>query len=145
MLRAALFVSAILSLAACDSPINPLNLFGADREERIIRDPETNEVIDGRILISDVTHLSVELTTAGAIVRATGVMPSQGFFDAELVPVETTDGLFAYEFRVAQPGGTATPGVQQIDVAAELSADELNDIGTIAVIGQNNRRSVGRR
>ena len=41
MLRAITILSLILTLAACDSRINPLNWFGGEREQRIRVDPET--------------------------------------------------------------------------------------------------------
>ncbi|UWQ97152.1 hypothetical protein K3728_08035 [Rhodobacteraceae bacterium M385] len=148
MLRAIVVVSAILSLTACDSRINPLNWFGGDREERVTLDPDAvgaNAIIDGRSLVAEVTQLSVEQTTSGAIVRAQGIMPSQGHYDAELVLVEVTDTVIAYEFRTAPPLGQSIAGLQQIDVAAELTVGELAGIRTITVISQNNRRSVGRR
>ena len=82
MLRAALILSVIVSLAACDSRINPLNWFGGDREQRVRVDPDDPSrvtLIDSRVFISEITQLSVEQTTAGAIIRATGVAPSQGY------------------------------------------------------------------
>lgn len=147
MLRAALLVTAILSLAACESRFNPLNWFGGDREQRISIDPtETDTVdIDGRGLAAEITQLSVEQTTSGAIVRATGVTPVQGFFDAELVLVEETESALVYEFRVAAPLDAGTAGLQVIAVGTELSVGELAGIRTITVISQSNRRTVTRR
>lgn len=147
MLRAALLVTAILSLAACDSRINPLNWFGGEREQRITVNPDATDgaIVDGRLLAAEITQLSVEQTTAGAIVRATGVTPAQGYFDAELVLVEETETALTYEFRVAPPLGTGTAGLQTISVGTELSVGELAGIRTITVIAQSNRRSVGRR
>ncbi|ABD54756.1 hypothetical protein [Jannaschia sp. CCS1] len=147
MLRAALFVTAILSLAACESRLNPLNWFGGDREQRISIDPSQTAVVDvdGRGLAADLTQLSVEQTTSGAIVRATGVTPIQGYFDAELVLVEQTETALVYEFRVEAPLGSGTAGLQVISVGTELSVAELAGIRTITVISQSNRRTVTRR
>lgn len=148
MLRAVLALSVILSLAACDSRINPLNWFGGDREERVRIDPSApaqNAVVDGRALVTEITQLSVEQTTTGAIIRATGVTPSQGYFDAELVLIEETETSVVYDFRVAPPEGRATAGLQQIAVGTELTVGELAGIRSITVVAQNNRRSVGRR
>lgn len=148
MLRAALLVTVLLSLAACDSRINPLNWFGGEREQRIAVSPDATgggEDLDGRLLAAEVTQLSVEQTTAGAIVRVTGVTPAQGYFNAELVLVEATETQLAYEFRVAPPLDAGTSGLQTISVGTELSVGELAGIRTITVIAQSNRRSVGRR
>lgn len=146
MLRAVLVVSTILSLAACDSRINPLNWFGSDREQRVAIDPATTEIIvDGRSLVAEVTQLSVEQTTTGAIVRATGVVPRHGYYDAELVLVDMSETELTYEFRAAPPLTPSATAIQRIAVAAELTVGELAGIRAITVIAQNNRRSVGRR
>lgn len=148
MLRAVLVVSVILSLAACESRINPFNWFGGDREQRVRVDPDDPgraEILDSRFLVAEIIQLSVEQTTSGAIVRATGVAPSQGYFDAELVLVESTETTVVYDFRVASPIGNATAGLQEISVGAELTVGELAGIRTITVIAQSNRRSVERR
>jgi hypothetical protein len=148
MLRVAVVLSVILSLAACDSRINPLNWFGGDREERVRVDPDDPSrvtVVDTRVFVSELTQLSVEQTTAGAIVRATGVVPVQGYFDAELVMVERTESTVVYDFRVATPLDNATQGLQEISVGAELSVAELAGLRTITVIAANNRRTVTRR
>lgn len=148
MLRAVLILSVTLSLAACDSRINPLNWFGGDREQRVrvdADDPTRATIVDSRVFISEITQLSVEQTTAGAIIRATGVAPAQGYFDAELVMIERTPTSVVYDFRVAQPLGNATSGLQEISVGTELSVGELAGIRTITVVAQNNRRSVTRR
>ncbi len=148
MLRAALILSVIVSLAACDSRINPLNWFGGDREQRVRVDPDDPSrvtLIDSRVFISEITQLSVEQTTAGAIIRATGVAPSQGYFDAELVMIERTESSVVYDFRVAQPLGNGLQGIQDIFVGTELSVGELAGVRTITVIAANNRRTVTRR
>lgn len=149
MLRTIVVLSLILSVAACgNSRLNPLNWFGGDREQRIRVDPDANGrpvVVDGRILVTEITQLSVEQTTAGAIVRATGVTPAQGYYDADLVEVERTESTLVFEFRAASPGSAATAGLQQIVAGTALSVGELQGIRSITVIAQTNRRSVNRR
>lgn len=148
MLRSALVITAILSLAACESRINPLNWFGGEREQRITVNPDAAASLvdeDGRTLASEITQLSVEQTTSGAIVRATGVTPAQGYFDAELVLVERTETSIVFEFRVAAPLDAGTAGLQTISVGAEVTVAELAGVRSITVISQSNRRSVGRR
>jgi len=148
MLRAILILFVMMSLAACDSRINPLNWFGGDREQRVRVDPDDPsrlDIVDSRALVTEITQLSVEQTTSGAIVRATGVTPLQGYFDAELVVVERTPTSVVYDFRVAAPVDNATSGLQEISVGAQLSVAELAGIRSITVIAQNNRRTIGRR
>lgn len=148
MLRAILILFVMMSLAACDSRINPLNWFGGDREQRVRVDPDDPsrlEIVDDRALVAEITQVSVEQTTSGAIVRATGVTPLQGYFDAELVVIERTPTSVVYDFRVAAPVDNATSGLQEISVGAQLSMAELAGIRSITVIAQNNRRTIGRR
>ncbi|MBL4628710.1 MAG: hypothetical protein JKY00_11885 [Roseicyclus sp.] len=148
MLRAILILFVMMSLAACDSRINPLNWFGGDREQRVRVDPDDPsrlEIVDDRALVAEITQVSVEQTTSGAIVRATGVTPLQGYFDAELVVIGRTPTSVVYDFRVAAPVDNATSGLQEISVGAQLSMAELAGIRSITVIAQNNRRTIGRR
>lgn len=148
MLRALVVLSLILSLSACGTRLNPLNWFGGEREQRIRVDPDAaarDVVVDGRVLVTEIIQLSVEQTTAGAIIRATGVTPSQGYFNAELVEVEGTETGLVYEFRAAAPIGNATPGVQQIVAGTTLTVGRLAGIRSITVVAQANNRSVNRR
>ncbi len=146
MLRAIVVLSLILSLSACGTRLNPLNWFGGEREQRVRIDADVPVAdIDGRVLVTEIIQLSVEQTTTGAIVRATGVTPSQGYYDAELVEVEPTPNGLVYEFRAASPGGFATAGIQQIVAGVDLSVGDLQGITSITVITQTNQRSVSRR
>ena len=146
MLRAPLALMCVLALAGCDTRFNPLNWFGGDREQRVSVDPSVvNQAVDPRPLVTEITQLSVEQTTSGAIVRATGITPSQGFFEADLVPVERSGSALVYEFRAASPVDAGAPGIQNIVAGISLSVGELQGIRSITVIAATNRRSVSRR
>lgn len=150
MFRAIVALVLCLSLAACGSSrLNPLNWFGGDREERIRVTETAPEVqTDPRPLVTEVVALAVEQTTSGAIVRATGRTPAQGYFDAALVEVSRTDGALVYEFRAFPPEGGGLPGPERardLLVAVSLDQDDLRGLRSITVIGQTNRRSVNRR
>lgn len=147
MLRSLLVLSLVLTLGACLSRLNPLNWFGGEREQRITVEAGAgaSDPFDPRVLVTEIIQLSVEPTTSGAIVRATGVTPSQGYYEAELVAVERTESALTLEFRAAPPVGTATAGLQQIVAGVSLSVGELAGLREITVIGQTNRRSVSRR
>jgi hypothetical protein len=148
MFRAILLISLIISLSACgNSRLNPLNLFGGDREERVRVDPDAAQgtPADPRPLVTEITQLSIEGTTSGAILRATGVTPAQGYFDAELVLVELNEGAVVFEFRAAAPTGQATPGVQSIIAGVTLTNGELAGVRTITVVAAQNRRTINRR
>lgn len=140
----------ITALPGCarlrDSRFNPLNWFGPGQEAAVadlyVR-PE-----DPRALVAQVTELRVEPYPGGAIVRATGVPPSQGYWQAELVAQEVDEnGRLVYEFRVFPPLEPAAPGTpysRQITVAASISSVALQGVGTIVVQGAGNALSSGR-
>lgn len=148
-LLAALAVT--LTLTACgrvaDSRLNPFNWFGRDKSETIAVAPQA-ATIDGRQLVDQVTELAVDATPNGAIIRAVGVPQIQGFWDAELVRVETQDpSLVVYEFRVVPPfqrRAQGTVGSREIIAAASLSNIALQGVRSISVVGLRNKRSVRR-
>lgn len=147
LLRAILVLSLSLSVAACgDSRMNPMNWFSGDREERVRVDPDaaSGTPTDPRSLVTEVTQLSIEPTTSGAILRATGVTQAQGYFAAELVLAEAEDGALVFDFRAAPPVGTLIPGVQTITAGVTLTNGELAGIRSITVVAAQNRRTVSR-
>lgn len=148
MLRATIALALILSLAACGTRLNPFNWFGGDREERIAVTEPAPEPTDGRRLVPEVVDLAVDATAQGAIIRATGRPPVQGYWEAELVEVAREAGSITYEFRVFPPLTPTREGTVQsreVIVGASLSNFDLAGIRTITVIGAENRRSVNRR
>jgi len=147
MLRLTLCLTVILSLAACGTRLNPFNWFGNDREERVTV-VETDDDGDIRPLVTEVLSMSVDAVPQGAIIRATGLPPTQGYWGADLVEVERTDREVIYEFRVVPPLEQRPASTQQsreVIVGTQLSTFELAGIRTITVVGAQNRRSVTRR
>ncbi len=144
-------LAVTLTMTACgrvsESRLNPFNWFGRDRAETVAVDAQaaTN---DGRQFVEQVTELAVDPTPGGAIVRAVGVPPIQGFWDAELVRVETQDpSQVVFEFRVLPPLErriAGTVGSREIIAGASLSNAALQGVRSITVVGQRNRRSVRR-
>lgn len=140
---------ATLVVAGCGaSRLNPMNWFGSD-EETIAQAP-AGFVEEGRPLVTEVTQLRIERITSGAIIRATGLPPTQGFWDAELVPTNLknlTNGELIYEFRLRaplDPMQASTQRSREVFVATDLSAVELEGVRRVTVIGAGNRRSVRR-
>ena len=139
---------ATVFTAGCGAQLNPMTWFGNDEET--IAEAPTEVVQDGRPLVQEVTQLRIEQITAGAIVRATGVSETQGYWDAELVPTnlgELKDGELIFEFRLRPPPGpieAGPPRARNIVVAIDLSQVELREVRRITVIGASNRRSVRR-
>ena len=156
-----LILVATLALSGCgrlaESRLNPLNWFGggltagpvaADGTVRpLVPANRAVAVSDARVLITELTDVSLLRTDEGAILRATGVAATQGFFNAELVAVAQDGGLVAFEFRAeAPPGGAAvgTAASRTITVAEVLSAADYAAITQVRVIGANGARTIGR-
>jgi len=143
-------LAATMTLSACgrvaDSRLNPLNWFGRESVETVAANAEV--ITDGRQLVDQVTELAVDATPEGAIIRAVGLPPVQGFWDAELVRVESADpSLAVYEFRVLPPlvrRAQSTPQSREIIAGAALSNRQLASIRSIVVRGQRSQRSVNR-
>ena len=142
-----------LILAGCggfrESRLNPFNWFGRSRvvETQAV---ETTVAPDGRQLVADVTLMQVDALPGGAIIRAGGRAPTQGYWDAELVLREGPDADPAnpvYDFRIfppATPGVVSTPQSREVTVALYLSDVQLARITGITVQGANNARAVQR-
>lgn len=140
--RSLLLLTLCLALAGCgfrDSRLNPFNWFGRGepREAVVATDPT-----DPRPLVAGVVSLTVEPTQGGAIVRARGQTPTQGWWDAELVEVPTDNpGVLVYEFRLKEPTertDVSTPQSREVDVAVFVSRFDLDGVGEIVVQGAQN-------
>ena len=130
--------------AVRESRLNPFNWFGgARRRERV---QQTAEVArDQRLLVADVISLSVDPYSSGAIVRATGIPPTQGWWDAELVarPIDE-NGVLVYDFRVFPPLTNTPQGTtrsREITAGASISNTRLDQVREIVVQGANNALS----
>lgn len=141
-------LTAVLVLQACgggfSAKLNPFNWFGkSDRAVVVLA--ETGLPVDERSLVDRVISLNIDSYPGGAIVRATGLPPSQGWWDAELVPRPLDEnGVLVYDFRVFPPVRSTGSGPQQsreIAVAANLTTAQLASITQIVVQGANDARS----
>ena len=145
-----------LVLAGCgrmrESRLNPFNWFGRSQETTVVA---TDPIVPGRpgdprILVAQVTEMEVARHPGGAIVRATGLPPTQGWWDAALVAEnngEPVDGVLTYRFVVDQPlkqTRVSTPQSREVTAAAYLSDVKLADISQIVVLGAENSRSSSR-
>ena len=147
-LLAALIVTTLLSDCSRfrDSRLNPTNWFGHARPAA----PTTlyTAPTDTRALVAQVTELKIEPYPGGAIVRATGLPPTQGYWSAELVAQDVdAKGRLVYDFRIFAPTTPTAPGTpfsRQITVAANLSTIHLAEVTTIVVQGATNALSARR-
>lgn len=160
MLRTTLLTTTVLlTLSGCarvaDSRFNPLNWFGsatsapsASTETRPLVPQNSRTItVDGRALLQSVTSLSVDRAAGGAIVRATGVAPTQGYFNAQLVNAGVSNGVLTLEFRAQAPDVTNPAGSEQsreITAAYIIDANELADIRDVRVQTATNTRTASR-
>ena len=148
--RRVFVVSMTAALAGCggfrQSRLNPFNWFGRSEPRETVELPLAPQ--DPRPLVETVLSMTVEPIPGGAIVRARGQTPTQGWWEAELVPMDIgEDGVLVYEFRLVPPRGQAdvnTPQSRQVDVAIYISDVRLDRVSEIVVQGSTNARSARR-
>ncbi|EAP75867.1 lipoprotein [Roseovarius nubinhibens] len=160
-----------LTLAGCgglrDSKLNPGNWFGKSTaratptsaqspnanplipEERnsIFRRKRGNEVYEGT-LVHQVTGLSVERASGGAIIRVTGLPLRQGAHDVRLTSANGKDdapinGVLTYRLEAYQPVNRAqgTPHSRKVSAGRFVSDQDLQGVREIRVISQTNSHS----
>jgi hypothetical protein len=148
--RSLLMVTLCVALSGCgglrQSKLNPFNWFGRSEPRETIVLP--GEKADPRPLVEAVLSLSVEPMPGGAIVRARGQTPTQGWWQAELVELDVDEnGVLAFEFRLLPPitnTDVSTPQSRQVDVAVFVSDYKLEFVHEIVVQGATNARSARR-
>lgn len=136
-MRSVWFLGCAVLLAACS---------GEPEIERLEPVPEISQT-DFRQSVTSVTSTRRDRVPGGVIFTATGVPPTQGWWDAELVPLpeESSDTRLAYEFRLAEPFGAQPPGAQrsrEVVVGLFLSDQRLQGVREIVIRGANNTRSI---
>ncbi|MCV6593749.1 MAG: hypothetical protein OIF48_12395 [Silicimonas sp.] len=131
------------------SRFNPFNWFGAGQEEETLS-PVAAES-ERRPLVAQITALVIERTPGGAIVRATALPTSQGWFAPELVSVDPDgdpiDGVLSYAFRAVPPETpqrASTPQSRELSAAVFVPNLALNRVRVIQVTGALNSQ-VARR
>ena len=128
-----------LATGACGR-LNPGNWFAASTPAPVSA-PNDALPADPRPLIAQVTSLGIEETPDGAIVRATGLPPTQGYWQAALVPRPVQDGVLVFDFRAVPPitaQPVSTPASREVTVAAALGAANLAGLRQIVVQGEAN-------
>lgn len=152
----ALSLALAVALAGCgQSKLNPWNWFKHEEVMTLApKDGYPDVKKDPRELIAQVTALEVKQTQGGAIVAATGLTPTQGWWGAKLLaendgkPVE---GVMTYRFVVAwpDPGSPAanrvsTPQSREVTAAAFIPNVRLAEVTKVVVIGAETQRSISR-
>lgn len=147
-------LAMVLALGACgsmrESRMNPMNWFGRESTETLAPRGGWGGEVDRRALVPVVTELDVIQTTGGALVRASGVTDSQGWWDVALRPTNEgrpVDGVLIYEFVVAAPRtqtGIVSEASRTVTAGVKLSNSRLAGVRSILVRGANNQRSIAR-
>jgi len=147
-----LFVTAI-ALSGCgsgDSSLNPFSWFSQEEPVERLDDVEIAPVIEDRPLVQSVVSVATERLPGGIIVRATGLPPVQGWFDAQLVReggATAGTGVIVYSFRARAPEEQTRVSTQQsreLVAGAYLSDIELAGVSSIRVLAASNARTIGR-
>lgn len=150
---AALLIVTI-TVAGCgrirDSKLNPFNWFGRSKAEQTVVVDSSGIPQDPRPLVQQVTALEVARQPGGAIIRASGLPPTQGWWEADLLPATdgvAEDGVLTYRFVVNQPleaRRVSTPQSRELTAAVFLSDIRLQDVRKIVVQGATNSMSTSR-
>ena len=144
-MKSAVLALSVLALVAGCGQLQRLDRYivGDRNAERVEEDPTE--------LAMQVSTAAAERTPSGVIIRAEAILPSAGYYDAELRPVspETlADGILRLEFRALppeEPRPGPTPRSRTIAVAVFLDAQDLAGISQIQVLGQQQSQAVGIR
>lgn len=142
---------ATLAVSGCggfrESRMNPRNWFGSSSEDTRPELGPVSDVIDGRPLVPAVTAMTIESTSSGAIVRAEALMPSDGWWDAQLLPENygrPVGGVLTFRFVAAAPSapvpGPNTEATRTITAVAALTQAQLETASEIVVVGETNSR-----
>lgn len=149
-----LMLAASVALSGCgsirESRMNPMNWFGSSREEARPDLGETGAVEDNRPLVPQVSALTIERTSSGAIVRAEAVMPTVGWWDAQLVAENfgrPRDGTLTFRFVAAapvQPIANPSEAPRTISAVYTLTQAQLDTTSDVVVVGESNSRRARR-
>jgi hypothetical protein len=133
-----------LALSGCasvgSSKYNPMNWLkpSAPSEPTVLYVPPP----DNRPLIAQVLTVKLQQSADGAILLATGLPPTQGWWKASLVKVaQDDDSKLVYEFRIFPPIApmpTGTPASREVNVAVSLSNLQLDGVKSITVQANTN-------
>lgn len=146
--RLPIAILALTAMTACggfSSRLNPFKWFKRSAPVAVV---SVETPADPRPLVADVLSMQIDPYPGGAIVRATGLPPTQGFWSAELIPLPVDEtGKLVLQFHVFPPEGAAAVVNQQsreITVAYNISDIKLQEISQIVVQGANNARASSR-
>jgi len=163
-------LAASLTLGACgvvrQSALNPVNWFGRSTSVAVAPTEDAKPVnpliptksglfarsrARNAIYIGEpfdqITDLTVERISGGAIIRATGLADRQGIYSVQLTPAnedETpVDGVLTYRLEGIEPlANTAVggPATREVTAARKVTSQMLRGVRSIRVEGVRNAR-----
>lgn len=143
--RALLATALLALLAGCGgiASLNPLGWFGRGERVETLTPVEAAVVVDKRPVMDSVTSLRIEPLPGGAIIRAAGLPPTQGWWNGELVPDTggPVEGVLAFTFRAVpppRPTRVSTAQSREVVVGLALSRQELDGVREIRVRAARN-------
>lgn len=140
-LCAALMVTGCARLR--ESRANPANWFDITYREKRFELPK--EASEDRALAPQVLNMALEPYSGGLILHATARLPSQGWWDAELVPHPIDEnGVLVFDFRIFPPITETPIGPDQsreITAAASISSVKADSIRKVVVQAEGNSLS----
>lgn len=151
--RLLITLAVVAAIAGCsriaESRFNPFNWFGrSERVATVVVAP--GDGVSRANLVAQITTLRVEQAPGGAIVRATGLPPRQGYYDGELVPLagETPEnGVLNYQFAISPPPDqtrVSTVRSREVVVGRFVSTQRLQGVRQIRVTAATNALAVRR-
>jgi hypothetical protein len=130
-------------VAGCGGRLNPFKWFQRQPKVAVEAAPET---ADPRGLMARLLEVKIEETTSGVLLRATGLAPMQGYYDAELVGLPLDEsGVKTFEFRVSPPETPTGPGserTRQITAAVAITPYQLGLARSIRVVAAENAMTI---
>jgi hypothetical protein len=155
-------VLSALVLGGCgfkESNYNPYNWYGESTSEPVAVPEGDNPLSPQRRasifraekdtnyygqFVGEVSEMLIERRPGGAIIRATGIVNRQGFYDVRLVQneAETTETVATYDFKAMQlRGNVGTEASRSVTVAVWLTDNQLAGVREIRVKAARNVRS----
>jgi hypothetical protein len=152
MLKPSLVLAAVLILSGCGGTIagsryNPVNWLGQNAAPTVaptgplVPAGSVVAVVDTRVALT-VTGVEVARTGDGALVRATGLAPAPGYFNAQLARAGVDGGVLVLRFVAEAPASPAS-GNRQITAATTVSASTLAGLSGVRVEGATGALSAG--
>lgn len=146
-------LALVFALGACGwiggSRLNPMNWFQRETTETLAPAGGWETGSDRRLLVPAITEMELLRTPEGGILRATGLMATQGAWDVDLRAVNdgrpVGDALI-FEFVAAQPAAQPVGGEASrlVTAGVKISDQRLRDVRRVVVRAAQNAREARR-